>query len=162
MIRYYKLFDILNRTGMKKSDLRAILSPKTIAKLSKGEYISGEAIEKICKFLKCQPGDIMEYIETTINDNGILERTKKMKTEKEINILISAGRTKQDAEKANCIIYEDLGENVEKYCKEWEYLNNEEENYTEKIRKMVKTGIPMEDWQITIYEGKKYYIEYIL
>lgn len=85
-----------------------------------------------------------------------------MKTEREINILISAGKTKHDAEKANCIIYEDLEENIEKYCKEWEYLNNEEENYTEKIRKMVKTGIPIEDWQITIYKGKKYYIEYIL
>lgn len=66
MIRYYKLFDILNRMGKKKSDLRVILSPKTIAKLSKGEYISGEAIEKICKFLGCQPGDIMEYIEEGI------------------------------------------------------------------------------------------------
>lgn len=66
MIRYYKLFDLLNRMGKKKSDLRAILSPKTIAKLSKGEYISGEAIEKICKFLRCQPGDIMEYIEEGI------------------------------------------------------------------------------------------------
>ena len=85
MIRYYKLFDLLNRTGMKKSDLRAILSPKTIAKLSKGEYISGEAIEKICKFLNCQPGDIMEYIEIAkdgltgeqieiaVHDNEILE-----------------------------------------------------------------------------------------
>ena len=59
-IRYYKLFDLLNRRGLKKSDLRSILSPKTVAKLSKGEYISGEAIEKICLFLGCQPGDIME------------------------------------------------------------------------------------------------------
>lgn len=62
MIRYYKLFDLLNRKGMKKSDLRQILSSSTVAKLSKGEYISGEAIEKICAFLHCQPGDIMEYI----------------------------------------------------------------------------------------------------
>lgn len=62
MIRYYKLFDLLNRKGMKKSDLRQILSSSTVAKLSKGEYISGEAIEKICEFLHCQPGDIMEYI----------------------------------------------------------------------------------------------------
>lgn len=61
-IKYYKLFDLLNRRGMKKSDLRVILSSATIAKLSKGEHISGEAIEKICKFLKCQPGDIMEYV----------------------------------------------------------------------------------------------------
>ena len=65
MIRYYKLFDLLNRLGMKKSDLRQILSSSTVAKLSKGEYISGEAIEKICKFLHCQPGDIMEYVEDT-------------------------------------------------------------------------------------------------
>lgn len=61
-IRYYKLFDTLNRKGMKKSDLRKILSPSTIAKLSKGEHISGEVVEKICEYLKCQPGDIMEYV----------------------------------------------------------------------------------------------------
>lgn len=61
-IRYYKLFDLLNRKGMKKSDLRQILSSATVAKLSKGDYISGEAIEKICLFLHCQPGDIMEII----------------------------------------------------------------------------------------------------
>lgn len=47
---------------MKKSDLREILSPNTIAKLSKGEHISGEVVEKICEYLKCQPGDIMEYV----------------------------------------------------------------------------------------------------
>ena len=61
-IRYYKLFDLLNRKGMKKSDLRSIISSATVAKLSKGEYISGEAIEKICLFLNCQPGDIMEIV----------------------------------------------------------------------------------------------------
>lgn len=62
MIRYYKLFDLLNRRGMKKSDLRAIISSATVAKLSKGEYISGEAVDKICLFLGCQPGDIMEVV----------------------------------------------------------------------------------------------------
>lgn len=67
MIRYYKLFDLLNRRGMKKSDLREILSPKTVSKLSKGEYLSGEAIEKICLFLGCQPGDIMEVVEVADN-----------------------------------------------------------------------------------------------
>lgn len=38
-IRYYKLFDMLNRKEMKKSDLRKILSPGTVAKLSKGEIV---------------------------------------------------------------------------------------------------------------------------
>lgn len=66
-MKYYRLFDTLNRKDMKKSDLREILSPRTIAKLSKGESISGETIEKICKFLKCQPADIMEYIPEDLN-----------------------------------------------------------------------------------------------
>lgn len=70
MVRYYKLFDLLNRRGMKKSDLREILSPKTVAKLSKGEYLSGEVIEKICLFLGCQPGDIMEIVESEELEEG--------------------------------------------------------------------------------------------
>lgn len=61
MIKYYKLFDLLNRRGMKKSDLLAMTSSKTIAKLSKGENINTNIIDKICDFLNCQPGDIMEY-----------------------------------------------------------------------------------------------------
>lgn len=63
MIRYYRLFDLLNRRGMKKSDLREIISPKTIAKLSKGENLNTDVIDKICLFLNCQPEDIMEVIE---------------------------------------------------------------------------------------------------
>lgn len=63
MIRYYKLFDLLNRRGMKKSDLREILAPKTIAKLSKGANLNTDVIDKICLFLNCQPSDIMEVIE---------------------------------------------------------------------------------------------------
>ena len=60
-VRYYKLFDMLNRMGLKKSQLTIILSSKTIAKLSKGEFVSGEVIDKLCAFLDCQPGDIIEY-----------------------------------------------------------------------------------------------------
>lgn len=61
MLRYYKLFDMLNRRSMNKSDLRIILSSKTIAKLSKGANIETNVIDKLCEYLECQPGDIMEY-----------------------------------------------------------------------------------------------------
>lgn len=76
-IKYYKLFDLLNRRGMKKSDLRKILSTNTVAKLSKGEYLSGEVIEKICVFLNCQPGDIMEvvYDEGVADDGSSMYKT---------------------------------------------------------------------------------------
>lgn len=62
MIKYYRLFDLLNRRGMKKTDLYEIITAPTLSKLSKGESVTTDTIAKICKFLNCQPGDIMEYI----------------------------------------------------------------------------------------------------
>ena len=64
MIKYYKLLDVLNRREMTKEELRIKLnlSSATIAKLSKNEFISLSVINDICKFLNCQPGDIMEYV----------------------------------------------------------------------------------------------------
>lgn len=61
-IRYHKLFDMLNRRGLKKTDLltMAHISPPTLAKLAKGETVTTEVIEKICTALDCEPGDIME------------------------------------------------------------------------------------------------------
>ena len=47
---------------MKKTDLltKAKISSPTLAKLSKGETVTTEVIEKICVALNVQPGDIME------------------------------------------------------------------------------------------------------
>lgn len=64
MIKYYKLLDVLNRREMTKEELRIKLnlSSATIAKISKNEFISLRVVNDICKFLNCQPGDIMEYV----------------------------------------------------------------------------------------------------
>lgn len=62
MIKYYKLLDLLNRKGMKKTDLLDIMSSPTLAKLTKGDVIKTDVIDKLCMKLECQPGDIMEYI----------------------------------------------------------------------------------------------------
>lgn len=62
MIRYYKLFDLLNRKDMKKTDLLEVISAPTLAKIGKGKNIQTDAIDKICIFLNCQPSDIMEVI----------------------------------------------------------------------------------------------------
>lgn len=63
-IRYYKLFDLLQRRGLKKTDLLELvkISSPTLAKLSKGDTVTTEVIEKICNALDCQPADIMENI----------------------------------------------------------------------------------------------------
>ena len=63
MLKYYKLFTLLESRNLKKKDLLEILSPGTIAKLSKGENLSTDTIDKLCIHLKCQPGDIMEAFE---------------------------------------------------------------------------------------------------
>lgn len=64
-MKYYKLFDLLTRRGMTKTDLRkaAGFSTVTLAKLSKGESVTTDVIEKICVALGVQPGDIMEIEE---------------------------------------------------------------------------------------------------
>ncbi len=61
-IKYYRLFDLLQRRGMKKTDLLTLagISAPTLAKLSKGETVTTEVIEKVCNALGVQPGDIME------------------------------------------------------------------------------------------------------
>ena len=63
-IKYYKLFDLLQRRGMKKTDLIKLagISSPTLAKLSKGDTVTTEVIEKICNALDCQPADIMELV----------------------------------------------------------------------------------------------------
>lgn len=63
-IKYYKLLDRLNRLEISKEDLRLKIgvSSATLAKLSKNQYVSLEVIDKICDVLRCQPGDILEYV----------------------------------------------------------------------------------------------------
>ena len=62
MMKYYKLFILLDKRGMKRTELLKVISSVTLAKLGKGESITTDIICKICDFLDCQPFDIMEYI----------------------------------------------------------------------------------------------------
>jgi len=64
-MKYYKLFDLLNRRDITKTQLRIAIgiSTKTLAKISSHEQISMGVLEKICSYLSVQPGEIIEYIE---------------------------------------------------------------------------------------------------
>lgn len=93
MMRYDKLFEMLKRKNMQKSDLREILSSKTVAKLSKGENLTTEVIEKICAFLQCQPGDIMEYVSVEETKEKALEMDGKLHDA--LNLLINQGYSKE-------------------------------------------------------------------
>jgi DNA-binding Xre family transcriptional regulator len=71
-IKYYKLFDMLQRRSMKKTELAQLtsVSSVTLAKLGKGESVTTEILDRICSALACQPGDIMEYVP----EDGAAER----------------------------------------------------------------------------------------
>ena len=61
-ICYNPLWKLLIDKGLKKTDLRVManISNSTLAKLGKGEYVSMKIIERLCKALDCNIGDIME------------------------------------------------------------------------------------------------------
>lgn len=61
MINYEKLFEIMKRRGIKKTELLKIISSGSLAKLSKGQNLQTEVIDKICEYLNVQPGEIMTY-----------------------------------------------------------------------------------------------------
>lgn len=74
MIIYTKLWILLERKGMKRTDLKKIMSSATLAKLGKNEPVSSGIIGKICDYLDCQPGDIME----NITEKDIIKATETM------------------------------------------------------------------------------------
>ncbi len=63
-IKYYKLLDMLNKKGMSKGELQrmASFSSATMAKLSSHKPVNISVLNSVCSVLKCQPGDIMEYM----------------------------------------------------------------------------------------------------
>jgi DNA-binding Xre family transcriptional regulator len=64
-ISYRPLFVLLAQKGLKKTDLYKLadLTPNTVARFAKGEPISLEIIERLCKALECTPNDIFEITE---------------------------------------------------------------------------------------------------
>lgn len=71
-VSYSKLFKLLIDKKMKKKDLMsaAKISPSTMAKLGKDEYVSVEVLVKVCHALSVDIGDI---IEITPSQNDLFE-----------------------------------------------------------------------------------------
>ena len=70
-ISYNKLWKMLIDKNMNKTDLRDItgLGQATIAKLVKGENVTTDVLERICKALNCEIADIVEINITEKEDN---------------------------------------------------------------------------------------------
>lgn len=77
-IIYNKLFALLKEKGLTMYDLRKdkVVGTATLEKMRKSiGHVDTRSIESLCKYLNCQPGEIMEYIE---EENPITNRTDKV------------------------------------------------------------------------------------
>ena len=68
-ISYNLLWKKIIELGMSKTDMmrRANISTNVLARLSKGEPVSMDSMEKICKVLNCNIGDVMEFVTDEAN-----------------------------------------------------------------------------------------------
>lgn len=64
-VSYRKLWKLLIDKDMKKKDLRLSsgISTNALAKLGKNERVTTDVIDKICRALSCDVGDIMEIVD---------------------------------------------------------------------------------------------------
>ena len=71
-VSYNKLWKLMIDQNLNKTQLKdkAQISTNAVAKLGKNEAVSMETLEKICRTLNCDVGDIMEFID----DNHAIER----------------------------------------------------------------------------------------
>lgn len=63
-VSYKKLWIVLAEKEMSRAELRkkAEIAPNTMTKLGRNEYVAMPILDKICKTLGTDYGDIMEYI----------------------------------------------------------------------------------------------------
>lgn len=64
-IIYNKFFGVLKERGKTMYDLRKdkVVGVATIEKMRKNEgNVDTRSIDKLCDYLDCQPGDIMEFV----------------------------------------------------------------------------------------------------
>lgn len=62
---YKPLWHFLLEKDLTKTQMREEigLSPATLAKMGKGEYVSMEVLDKICSHFKVQPNQVIEWKE---------------------------------------------------------------------------------------------------
>lgn len=65
-IRYkFDVLPALKAAGYNTTRLRRekLLAESTIQQLRSGDLVSWANIERLCRLLQCQPGDLLEYVE---------------------------------------------------------------------------------------------------
>ena len=61
MFSYTPLFTLLVQKDMTKTQLREAIGIGTLAKMSKGEYVAMEVLDKVCNYLECNIEDVIKH-----------------------------------------------------------------------------------------------------
>ena len=61
---YKKLWKLLSDKDMTRASLREAsgIAPATISKMSRGESVGANVLERICASMQCNIGDIVDYV----------------------------------------------------------------------------------------------------
>lgn len=74
MFDYEKLWKLLKDKNLKKVDLKRQIgiTPTTLAKLNRNENVSMDVLNRLCEFLECDIGDILEHVYTPYKSDDTL------------------------------------------------------------------------------------------
>lgn len=72
-VSYNKLWKLLIDKRMKRTELRDAveMSTNTLAKLGRNEYVALEVLDRICTYLQCDVGDVMEFSPSKEDRDGL-------------------------------------------------------------------------------------------
>lgn len=64
-ISYAKLLKMFDERGINSYTIKkdGVIGQATLMKIYKGGHVDTRTIEKLCEYLNCQPGDIIEYVD---------------------------------------------------------------------------------------------------
>lgn len=64
-ISYHKLLAIFKERGITSYTIKKdnVIGQASYRKIREGGHIDTRTIESLCKYLHCQPGDILEYVD---------------------------------------------------------------------------------------------------
>lgn len=70
-IVYNKLIVLMKKRGITSYTIKKekIIGQASYKKIKEGGDIDTRTISKLCEYLKCQPGDILEYVESEEKEN---------------------------------------------------------------------------------------------
>ncbi|MEL4861564.1 helix-turn-helix transcriptional regulator [Pseudoflavonifractor phocaeensis] len=63
-ISYEKLIKIFDERGITSYTIKKnnVIGQASLKKIREGGHIDTRTIESLCRYLNCQPGDLMEYV----------------------------------------------------------------------------------------------------